>query len=355
MSVRLNISACDAPAMMPFLRPVQTKDLDDLVTLAQHLDTVNFPNDRDKLEEGIRESMASFSGDLRDPKDGVYQFVLEDAQNHRLLGVSKIIARHGTPLSPHYYWQVSYDHRESKTLHFGIKHQVLKLGKDTSGHTEIAGIIVDPEVQGRNLGKMLFYVRFLYIALHRENFLERVISELLPPLDKDEKSVLWEAYGRKFTNLTYQEADQLSHDNKEFIETLFPQNEIYTCLLPIKARQVIGKVGPKSQPVKHLAEKNGMHYLSQIDPFDGGPHFGCRIDDVVCVKNTVKGKAARTGGSGKTREGLVAAAGAKKMDFCALPAFVEVSPEKNLIILPEAEFKRLGIAEGDLIGFLPYT
>jgi arginine N-succinyltransferase len=35
-------------------------------------------------------------------------------------------------------------------------------------------------------------------------FRDRVLSELLPPLEADGTSKLWEALGRRFTGLTYQ-------------------------------------------------------------------------------------------------------------------------------------------------------
>ena len=87
-------------------------------------------------------------------------------------------------------------------------------------------------------------VRFLYIARHRAAFRDEVLSELMPPLEEDGRSLLWEALGRHFTGLSYQEADRLSRENKEFIRTLFPQDPIYASLLPASAQALIGQVGP---------------------------------------------------------------------------------------------------------------
>ena len=94
---------------------------------------------------------------------------------------------------------------------------------------------------------MLSYVRFLYLARHRQLFRDEVLSELMPPLEPDGTSLLWEALGRKFTGLSYQEADRLSQDNKEFIRALFPQDPIYASLLPGKVQELIGQVGPRDQ------------------------------------------------------------------------------------------------------------
>jgi arginine N-succinyltransferase len=338
---------------MNILRPVTKSDTDDLVKLAEFLDTVNFPNDPPKIEEGLHCSIDSFSGKRRGP-EATYQFAVEDAGLHQVVGVSKIIAHHGTPEAPHYFWQIFYDRRESKTIHIRLTHQVLRLGKDVEGHTEIAGIVVHPQSQGKQFGKQLFYVRLLYMALHRENFLDRVISELLPPLDHQGRSVLWEAYGRKFTGLTYQEADRLSHDNKEFIEALFPQHEIYTCLLPPEAQEVIGKVGPSSLPAKHLAEKNGFQFLQQIDPFDGGPHFGCATDEILALKNTRIAPVAR-GNVADGEWGLACNPKRTGTEFRAVQVQVGKDGGNRASFRCTSEvFNALDLQEGELLAFLPY-
>lgn len=349
---------------MLILRPVREKDLADLMVLAKYLDTINFPNDREKIEEGIHFSIASFTGKHTKTRSGVFQFVLEDTNKKRVLAVSKILATHGTKEKPHYYWQISWDVRESKTLGIGMKHQVLKLAKDTKGNTEIAGIIVHPEHRGKSFGKQIFYARFLFMALHQEEFLSRIVSELLPPLDKEERSALWEAYGRKFTGLTYQEADQLSQDNKEFIETLFPLHDIYTCLLPVKARTVVGKVGPKSLAAKALAERNGFRFLEQIDPFDGGPHFGCKLQEVTCIKNMFLARAqgmrvvkpnADYFKTMQQSRGLIALAESKAAHFLSVEAEVYFTRDKKDIFLEDAVMSQLKIKKDDRVAFLPYA
>src|SRR5439155_13856470 len=113
----------------------------------------------------------------------------------------------------------------------------------------MGGLILLPEYR-RNaeaLGKALSYVRFLFIRMHRPLFRDQVLSELLPPLEPDGTSKLWEALGRHFTGLTYQEADRLSKDNKEFIHALFPDDPIHTELLPEAVRAIIVQVGEETK------------------------------------------------------------------------------------------------------------
>ena len=123
------------------------------------------------------------------------------------------------------------------------------------------------------------------MALNRQLFTDIIHTELLPPLNQKGAPPLWEAIGKKFTNMNYDEADRLSQINKEFILNLFPWNDkIYKTLLPIEAQQAIGQVGPYTIPVKSMLEKIGFKYMKEIDPFDGGPHYRCKRDDILPIK-----------------------------------------------------------------------
>jgi arginine N-succinyltransferase len=122
--------------------------------------------------------------------------------------------------------------------------------------------------------------------MHRAVFRDEVISELLPPLEDDGTSRLWEHFGRRFTGLGYREADLLSKDNKEFIRALFPHGVVYTSLFPADVQAVIGQVGPATKGVESMLRRIGFEYAGQIDPFDGGPHFKARTDDITLVRSS---------------------------------------------------------------------
>src|SRR5690606_1698216 len=216
---------------MQILRNARESDLAGLKRLAEVLDTVNLPNDEKALAEILETSTRSFSGDIEDPLEREYLFVLEDAESGRTLGTSMIIAQHGTRESPHVFFEVSKRQTYSSTLDRHFEHTVLSLAYDYDGPTELGGLVVAPEARGKGKpGKQLSYVRFLFIGMHREWFRDRLIAELLPPLLPDGRSLLWESLGKKFTGLTYTEADKLSRSNKEFIKELFPQSDIWATL-----------------------------------------------------------------------------------------------------------------------------
>ena len=259
---------------MYLIRDVLKSDLPGLKKLAHELDTVNLPNDERELTSIIEKSARSFDGRIREVFEREYLFVMEDVRSEKLVGSSLIIAQHGTRDAPHIFFDVYEKEHYSHSVDRHFRHRVLSIGYNFDGPTEIGGLVVDPAFRGQGKpGKQLSYVRFLYIAMHRARFRDRILVELLPRLEEDNRSPLWEALGRKFTGLSYQEADRLSRENKEFIQQLFPPGEIYATIFSQKIQDAIGEVGPESVGAKNMLTKIGFRYDERIDPFDGGPHY----------------------------------------------------------------------------------
>ncbi|HEX7622622.1 MAG TPA: arginine N-succinyltransferase [Anaeromyxobacteraceae bacterium] len=271
---------------MLLLRDAQKADLKPLRALAAELNSVNLPDDERTLSSIVDKSCRSFAGKIRDPLGRSYVFVLEEPRSGRILGTSMVIAQHGTHESPCTFFDVSEREHYSSTLDRHFKHRVLSIGYHFDGPTEIGGLVVLPRDRGgeEKPGKQLAYVRFLYLAMHRERFRETVLAELMPPLLPDGRSLFWESCGKRFTGLDYQEADKLSRQNKEFIQQLFPPGDIYATLFPPRVQRLLGAVGPQVQGVRHLLEGVGFRYVDRIDPFDGGPHYEARVADVTLVR-----------------------------------------------------------------------
>jgi len=277
---------------MLVLRDVQKTDLPGLKRLAAVLNTVNLPNNEETLQAIIDKSMKSFSGKIKDPFEREYLFVLEDVRNELVIGTSMIIAQHGTYDAPHIFYEVSTREHYSATVDRHFRHKVLSIGYNYDGPTEIGGLVVDPPYRATEdkPGKQLSFVRFLFIAMHRRVFRDKVLAELLPPLLTDGRSMLWEACGKKFTGMDYKEADRLSRKNKEFIKELFPASDIYATLFPEKVQKALGEVGPETKGVQRMLERIGFRYVERVDPFDGGPHFEANVSEVSLVRKyrTVK-------------------------------------------------------------------
>ncbi len=267
------------------VRPAQHDDLSQLVDLAKQFNLLNLPGEKRVIAEKIDRSEHSFSGKLEKGKSE-YLFVIEDIEEKAVVGSSLVIAKHGNEEVPHSYFRILKRDHFSQDLGIGFIHQVLRFQLDFDGPTEIGGLLVDRAYRRRpeKLGKQISLSRFMYMGLHPERFEQRVLCELTPPLTEEGRSEFWEALGRRFTGLPYQEADLLSQSHKEFIESLFPQDDIYLCLLDAKARLVLGRVGEATKPAQHLLESIGFQYLDEVDPFDGGPHYGANTSDILPIK-----------------------------------------------------------------------
>lgn len=267
------------------VRSVRHDDLSQVIDLAKQFSLLNLPGDKKVLGEKIDRSEKSFAGELS-KADSEYFFVIEDTEEKAIVGSSLVLAKHGTDKVPHYYFKILKKDHFSKDLGIGFIHQVLRFQMDTDGPTEIGGLLVDRSYRRRpeRLGKQISLSRFVYMGIHPERFEERVLCELTPPLTDEGRSEFWEALGRRFTGLPYQEADLLSQSHKEFIGSLFPEEDIYLCLLDAKARLVLGRVGEQTKPAQHLLESIGFDYLNEVDPFDGGPHYGADLQDILPVK-----------------------------------------------------------------------
>jgi arginine N-succinyltransferase len=272
------------------IRGAVSSDEDQLLEVAHHLNTVNLPADRESIRGILELSQRSFSGAIKDPRRREYVFVLADLETNRIVGTSMIIGQLGRRDAPYVYVDVFEEERYSATLDKHFQHVVLKIGYSYSGPTEIGGLIVSPEYRKKpeRLGLLISYVRFLYLRMHREWFRDELLAELLPPLEPDGTSHLWNAVGRKFTEMTYAEADFLSKKNKEFVKGLFPEGPIYATLLPENAQGVIGKVGAQTRGVEKMLRRVGFRYAWRVDPFDGGPHFTAPTDEVTLVRASQK-------------------------------------------------------------------
>ena len=303
---------------MLILRPVAEADLDALVDLAHQLDSLNLPSDREFLTQRIAASLRSFAevqggeaaGQRRaaEPspgtqggegagqhgaaeqsqegwQSGVYVFVVEDTETRRCVGTSTILAKRGVPAAPYFWLEVTTEERRSALLDRRFVHTKLQLLSTEDGPTEVGGLILDPAYRRHpdKCGKALSVVRFAYISLYPERFERDVIAEMLSPFEESGENLLWNAFGARFTGLSYHEADRLSARTKQFIADLFPRDAVYATLFPESVQATIGKT--TADPAVAILEKVGFRYLHQVDPFDGGPYYGAARDAISSVRD----------------------------------------------------------------------
>ena len=335
---------------MLLIRNAGPGDVDDLYELSCLENLINLPQSRPRLAQMIQETVRSFQQADKDKSKNCYIFVLEDLTEGKVVGVSMIYGRHGTEEKPHFFFRVSREETFSSTINQGFIQGTLELDYEPNGYSEVGGLVLHPDYRGRpeKLGKQLSFCRFFYMAFNRELFTPIIHAELLPPFDRDGRPPLWEAIGRKFTNMSYGEADRLSRVNKEFIINLFPLGKkIYTALLPVEAQNAIGQVGSRSQLAQRMLEQIGLRYVGEVDPFDGGPHYRCKRNEIVPFRDarrvtivysdTVGGDVQRWHLVGVSRESSA---------FCCVGMRGKIDNSGKALYLARSEAELYDIADG---------
>ncbi|TVQ31957.1 MAG: hypothetical protein EA376_08195 [Phycisphaeraceae bacterium] len=364
---------------MFFIRQAKPNDAGTLLKLARMVHFINLPANKEVISEKVRWSDVSFATargaspeddgttDLdagpgagaagRSPQ---FMFVMEETETGNTIGVSSIIASMGAPGNPNIGMQLRKREFFSKDLQIGATHITAQLVQDEDGPTEIGSLILGPSYRGHpaKLGKQLSLIRFHYMALHRDQFKDRILAEMMGPITPDVGNTLWEYFGRRFINLSYAEADRFCAYSREFMTALLPREEIYLTLLPAEARALIGQVGPETLPARIMLEKLGFVYRDRVDPFDGGPHLEAKTDDISIVRDTrhvtLDGScpvrdAKRTGLISYEGEG---GAGAEN-EFRAVMTMYAPSRGEAGLKLPASVIKLLNVKDGARLGLTP--
>jgi arginine N-succinyltransferase len=332
------------------LRAARASDLEAIAGLAEQLRSPNLIPAQWFLRERLARSERSFADPGPPCAEREYQFALEDADG-RVVGTCVILSKHGTNAMPHFYLEVGVEERYSRSVGVRARHLTLRLRRSTDGPTEIGALVLHRSVRRArgSPGKLLSWGRFAFIATHRECFERELIAEMRAALDPAGRNLFWEAFGRRFTGLGYEEADRRSALEKSFIHELFPRAKIYASLLEPGVVDQLGRVHEESLPAVHLLERAGFHFLEQIDPFDAGPYYGARIEDVLPVRATeIRALAEEEPGEDTVRR--IVSAG-RAAAFRAVVA--QVALEGSTVRLPKDARTRLGVGEGETVALTP--
>jgi len=326
------------------VRAARRDDLQQLFELARQFSLLNLPAEKRAIETKIERSVASFAGELG-KADAEYIFVVEDTEGELVTGSSMIIAKNGTPASPNYSFKVLKKERFSRELGIGFIHQILRLNVNTDGPTELGGLVVDRAYRRRpeKVGRMISLSRFLYIGMKPERFEAELHSEMAPPLTDEGRSEFWEALGRRFTGMPYREADLISNQNNGFIQSLFPEEDIYLALLDSKARLVLGRVGEETQAALHLLNKIGFRYKEEVDPFDGGPHLSCATQECTMVRGLKKAPLKKLSSGAFDQMALIGLL----RDGSYIGGASSFRMEGSEVVLPEKTWVLLNLSEGE--------
>jgi arginine N-succinyltransferase len=357
------------------IRQARIEDVPTLLKLAKMVHFINLPADREVIYSKVSRSRECFlkaaghqleehqparangaESGLRAVmrKTDFFMFVLEDTETGACLGTSQVIARMGGPGNPNYSFKLSRREYFSKSLQTGTSHVVARLHGDESGPTEIGGLILQPASRGHHLGRLLSFVRFHFIGMHRPLFADRMLAEMMAPISLDGQNLLWEYLGRRFIPLSYTEADKHCQRSREFIEALLPKTDIYLSLLPPEARDVVGRVHEETVPARKMLEKLGFKFKDLVDPFDGGPHLEAVTDQVPLVKSTRTAELgaglAATGATGATGRALISYLNGDG-EYRAVDA--PCTEERGKVSISKQIMSELGWERGITVGLTP--
>jgi arginine N-succinyltransferase len=353
------------------IRQARPEDVPTLLKLAKMVHFINLPADREVIYSKVMRSRECFlkaagNPEEHDPARGngaesglravmkktdFFMFILEDTETGAVLGTSQVIAKMGGPGNPNYSLKLSKRDFFSESLQTGTSHIVAKLHADESGPTEIGGLILQPASRGHKLGRLVSFVRFHFMGLHRGLFSDRTVAEMMAPISLDGQNMLWEFFGRRFIPLSYTEADKHCQRSREFIEALLPAGDIYLSLLPPEARDVVGRVGEETVPARKMLEKLGFKFKDLVDPFDGGPHLEAVTDEIPVVRATRAGELGPgINAHEASARGLVSLL-SPDGEFRAVDVpYVE---ERGRISIPKQVMHDLGWERGQAVGLTP--
>lgn len=329
---------------MMLIRPVKESDLPYLVQLAQKAGTglTTLPNDPKHLQKKIEDSAQAFKMPAQKAGKEYYLFVLENTADGSIVGTSGLVAAVGLS-DPFYTYKVSHTVTSSRGLDKYRHHQVLVLGNDYTGRTEICTLFLDPAYRRHNNGRLLSKCRFLFLAEFPDCFSPTIIAEMRGVSDEKGISPFWDSLGRHFFDMDFAEADKLSgQGNSQFIADFMPKHPIYTALLSPQAQAVIGQVHQETRPALKMLMREGFHYRQYVDIFDAGPTIEADRENLHTVSHNQRFTLSKVGPTKGQQQAMIANC---QFDFRATLATVDCSEDHCQI--DSATAKLLNVAAGD--------
>lgn len=265
------------------IRPIRAADLEPVLELTRRGGTglTNLPPDRDAIQAKISSAERALSDQQARAEGAPVMLVAEIGE--RIVATGMIFARVGAEW-PFYSYRITRQAAVSRSLARSKAQRLLNLVNDFDGETEVGGLFVDPELRGLALGQLMARSRYMFIAAHRTWFGERVIAELRGYQDAQGRSPVWDAIGRHFYDMEFEEADRTGaiHGN-QFIADLGARYPIYISMLPAAAQAALGRPHDDGRPAHAMLLTEGFRDEGYVDIFDGGPTLVAPIDSVRTV------------------------------------------------------------------------
>ncbi|GIX20583.1 MAG: arginine N-succinyltransferase [Erythrobacter sp.] len=327
------------------LRAARPSDLEALYEMAKLTGGgfTNLPPDRAALRAKLERAEAAFARTEESLADELFVLVLENVRTGAVRGTCQLMSQVGQRW-PFYSYRLNTLTQYSKELDRTVRAEMLSLVTDLEGSSEVGGLFLHPNERAGGLGLLLARSRYLFIAMHRPRFAERILAELRGIIDERGGSPFWDGVAGRFFGMSFQEADYFNAINgNQFIADLMPKHPVYVAMLSEEARSAIGVPHPSGRAAMRMLEHEGFRFEGYLDIFDGGPTMTARTDEVASIKASRKAKVRRL----DVTEGEKAILATGRLGAFRACFGVRVLDEEGGIAIDAASADLLDVREGD--------
>ena len=332
------------------LRAARPDDLEPLYEMAKLTGGgfTNLPADRRALARKLERAEAAYANETDVLGDEQFVLVLERPETGEVRGTCQMMTQVGQHL-PFYSYRLNTLTQHSEKLQRTVRAEMLSLVTDLEGSSEVGGLFLHPNERAGGLGLLLARSRYLFIAMHRARFADRVLAELRGVHDERGGSPFWDGVAGRFFGMTFQEADYFNAINgNQFIADLMPKHPVYVAMLSDTARSAIGVPHPSGRAAMRMLEEEGFRYEGYVDIFDGGPTMIAQTDG---VKSIAAAKPATVTGIDCSKGQKVLLAAGRLAGFHACYGACE--PVDGGIALDPEAAGLLGVGVGDEVWTVP--
>jgi arginine N-succinyltransferase len=254
----------------------------------------NLPPDRKAIAAKLERSAAAFARADDAIADELFVIVLENCATGEVRGTAQMFTRIGQTW-PFYSYRLTSLTQHSEELDRTFRAEMLSLVTDLEGSSEVGGLFLHPSERAGGLGLLLARSRYLFIAMHRARFGDRILAELRGIIDERGGSPFWDGVAGRFFGMSFQQADYFNAINgNQFIADLMPKHPVYIAMLQQSARSAIGLPHPSGRAAMRMLEEEGFSYEGYIDIFDGGPTMTARTGKVESIAGARQGEVIAT-------------------------------------------------------------
>ncbi len=329
------------------LRAARPADLEALYEMAKLTGGgfTNLPPDRAALAAKLERAEAAFARPDDTLADEQFVLVLENARTGTVRGTCQLMSQVGQRW-PFYSYRLNTLTQYSQELDRTVRAELLSLVTDLEGSSEVGGLFLHPNERAGGLGLLLARSRYLFVAMHRARFADRILAELRGIIDERGGSPFWDGVAGRFFGMSFQDADYFNAINgNQFIADLMPKHPVYIAMLSEDARSVIGVPHPTGRAAMRMLELEGFRHDGYVDIFDGGPTMTAHTDLVTSVKNSASAQVTAL----EVQEGEKAILATGRLGTFRACFGARVLDGEGGIAIDSASADLLDVCEGDTV------